>query len=85
MSFEPEVFNKVQNLAVKLGRRVNATHDPAIEILVGLIDQGFESIHLSGRKAVQKLVGKGAEDQVRFPKASMPSAELHTPQPNLVH
>ena len=85
MSFEPKIFDKVQNLSIKFWRCFNATHDPAIEILVGLIDQGFERVHLIGRKAVQILVGKGAEDQVGFPKASMPSAELHAPQSNLVH
>jgi len=85
MSFEPEISDKVQNIAIKFWRRFDPPHDPTIEVLVGLIDQGFERIHLIGRKPVKKLVGKGAKDQVGFPKSPVPSAKLHTPQPNLVH
>lgn len=78
MSFKSKIFDQVQYFTIKFRRRFNAANNPAIQVLIRGLDQGFKGIKLVGGESIEKLIGKWAYDQVGFAKTAMPSAELDT-------
>jgi ATP-dependent DNA helicase RecG len=71
----PEVADHGQDLAVEGRRRRRLADDPAIKVVVRLIDQRLEGVELAGVEIGQISIGEGAENQVGLAKAAVGGAK----------
>src|SRR5262249_30874134 len=84
VNFQPKRLDLVQQVAFELGRRPQESDDPAVEILVGLVEQALELVELGLAHALDVLVRKRPQDEVRFPEAPAPRTEPQLLQPGVV-
>src|SRR5690242_14097109 len=84
VGFVPERLQTVHQLAGKRRRRFGAAEDPAPKVLIGLIQEGLEPVELGRREAGDMLVRERPQNEVRFPEAAAPGAQLQLLQPSIV-
>src|SRR5580704_2134531 len=66
-------------------RRRGLADDPAVDVVVGQIEQLFEHQRLVVGQRLGAVVRERAQNQVRFPKSTPPGAEPQPLQPRLIH
>ncbi len=66
------------------GQEIFGADDPGVEILIGLFEQVLEPVELGDRERRDMGVRERPQDEVRFPEAPAPGAELQLLQPSFV-
>lgn len=85
VSLVAEGLEFVHQRAVELRRRGDAAQDPPVEILVRLLQQGLEPVQLVRGERGDAFVRKRPQDEVRFPEAAPPGAQLQFLQSRIVN